>query len=223
MKSYKTIMSEGYYLLEEKRSRFIARAKPVSSEEEAIHFIQSLKTTCWDASHNCYAYSVESDALYQRYSDDGEPQGTAGFPILEVIRKRELQNVVVVVTRYFGGILLGAGGLIRAYGKACSGSLENGNEIWVKPCLEIKIPIEYPLSGKLQNMLINEGFILANTVYTDEVTFTVYVPKERLDFLEKQVQEITGGFSRLQRIGSKSIRLDRSGKVLDDAYIDKSN
>ncbi len=218
MKSYRTIKQEGYYLFEEKRSRFIGRAKPIKSEEEAILFIQALKTSCWDATHNCYAYSVESDALYQRYSDDGEPQGTAGLPILEVIRKRELQNVVVVVTRYFGGILLGAGGLIRAYGKACAGSLENAGEIWVKPCLEIKIPIEYHLSGRMQNMLINEGFILGSTDYTDEVTFTVYTPKDRLEFLEKQIRDITGGILRLEAIGDKSIRLDMSGKVLEDAF-----
>jgi len=216
LKSYKTIRSEGYFLLEEKRSRFIARARPVSTEQEAIDFIQSIKAEHWDATHNCYAYSVEDGALYQRYSDDGEPQGTAGLPMLEVIRKRELTNVVVVVTRYFGGILLGAGGLVRAYGKACAGSLDNGEEIWVKPCLEMKIPIEYHLSGRLQNMLLNEKFILAGADYAEEVTFTVYVPKERRDFLEKEIREITGGTLRSQVIGHKNVRLDPSGKVLED-------
>lgn len=215
MKGYKTILKDGSYILEERRSRFIARVKPVLSEQEAIDFIQSIKTLCWDATHNCYAYSVESDVLYQRYSDDGEPQGTAGVPILDVIRKRELQNVVVVVTRYFGGILLGAGGLIRAYGKACTGCLDDGVEIFVKPCFELKIPIEYHLSGKLQNMLINEGFILANTNYTEEVTFTVYSPKEKKEFLEEQIREITGGVLRLEIVGDKNIRLDKSGKVLE--------
>lgn len=215
MKSYKTIKQDGYYLFEEKRSRFIGRAKAIKSEEEAILFIQSVKTSCWDATHNCYAYSVESDALYQRYSDDGEPQGTAGLPILEVIRRRELQNVAVVVTRYFGGILLGAGGLIRAYSKACAGSIDDSGEIWVKPCLEIKIPIEYHLSGRMQNMLINEGFIIAGTDYTDEVTFTVYSPKERLEFLEKQILDITGGLSQFEVMDEKSIRLDMSGKLED--------
>lgn len=216
LKDYKTIRQEGYFLLEEKRSRFIARAKPVLTEQEAIDFIQSIKSTCWDATHNCYAYSVESDALYQRYSDDGEPQGTAGLPILEVIRKRELSNVVVVVTRYFGGILLGAGGLVRAYGKACGLGLDNGEEIWVKPCLEIKIPIEYHLSGRLQNMLLNEHFILSGAEYAEEVTFTAYVPKERKEFLEKEIREITGGVLRLEVKGLKNVRLDRNGRVLEE-------
>jgi uncharacterized YigZ family protein len=215
LKSYATLMKEGCYILEEKRSRFISRAKPVGSEQEAIGFIQSIKNSCWDATHNCYAYNVETDAVYQRYSDDGEPQGTAGLPILEVIRKRGLKNVVVVVTRYFGGILLGAGGLVRAYGKACAGSLDEGVEIFVKPCLELKIPIEYHLSGKLQNMLINEGFILADTGYTNEVTFTVYSPKEKKEYLEDRIREITGGILRLEVVGNKNVRLDKSGKILE--------
>lgn len=214
MKDYKTIEKEGYFLLEEKRSRFIGRAKPVSSEEEALEFIQAIKTSCWDATHNCYAYSVEQDALYQRYSDDGEPQGTAGLPMLDVIRKRGLQNVAVVVTRYFGGILLGAGGLVRAYSKACSGALIDAGEVWVKTCLEIKLPIEYHLSGKLQNMLINEDFIIGNTEYSDEVTYTVYSPPERLDFLNQQISEITGGVLRTEVIGSKKIKIDEDRKLI---------
>ncbi|NLU51277.1 MAG: YigZ family protein [Clostridiaceae bacterium] len=214
-KSLKTILKEGYFLLEEKRSSFIARAKPVSSEQEAIDFIQQIKASHRDATHNCYAYSVDADALYQRYSDDGEPQGTAGLPILEVIKKKELQNVAVVVTRYFGGILLGAGGLVRAYGKACAGALENAGEIWIKPCLEIKIPIEYHLSGRLRNMLINEGFILGGIDYAQEVTFTVYLPKEQKPILEKHILDITGGVLRLEVIGTKNVKIDKDGKVID--------
>ena len=214
MKDYKTIEKEGYYLLEEKRSRFIARAKPISNEEEALDFIQSIKTSCWDATHNCYAYSVENDALYQRYSDDGEPQGTAGLPMLEVIRKRELQNVVVVVTRYFGGVLLGAGGLVRAYSKACSGGLIDAGEIWVKTCLELKIPIEYHLSGKLQNMLLTEEFLIGNTNYGAEVTYTVYSPPSRLEFLNQQISEITGGVVRTEVVENKKIKVDENGKVI---------
>lgn len=216
MKSYKTIRKEACYIFEEKRSKFIARVKPVKTEEAAIEFIQAIKSECWDATHNCYAYSIMSDALYQRYSDDGEPQGTAGLPILEVIRKKELFNVVVVVTRYFGGILLGAGGLVRAYGKACGGGLEEGEEIWVKPCLELKIPIEYHLSGKLQNMLLNEGFIIYKTEYTEIVTFTVFTAKERKEYLEKQICEITGGVINIEVIGNRSLLVDVDGNVIDE-------
>lgn len=214
-------MKEGYYLLEEKRSRFIARAKPVQTEQEAVDFIQSLKSQHWDASHNCYAYSIENDSLYQRYSDDGEPQGTAGLPILEVIRKKELQNLVVVVTRYFGGILLGAGGLVRAYAKACLGSIENAGLVLVKPCHELKIPVEYHLSGKIQNMLLNEGFILVETDYTEKVTFTVCTPEEKMEFLEKQIREITGGVFEAEAMGRRSVRLDQSGNVLQDDLKEK--
>lgn len=216
LKSYKTIMKEGYFLLEEKRSRFIARARPVENENEALQFIQDIKAACWDATHNCYAYSVGNDSLYQRYSDDGEPQGTAGLPMLDVIRKKGLHNVVVVVTRYFGGILLGAGGLVRAYSKACAGGLEDGGEVWVKSCLKLKLPVEYHLSGKIQNMLINEGFIIADTSYTDVVTFTIYSSVERKEFLEEQVREITGGVLLLEQAGMEDIRVDSKGNVLED-------
>lgn len=222
MKSYKTILKEGYFLFEEKKSRFIARAKPVLSEQEAIDFIQSIKTSCWDATHNCYAYSIDADSLYQRYSDDGEPQGTAGLPMLDIIRKKELQNVVVVVTRYFGGTLLGAGGLVRAYSKACAGGLEDGGEILVMPCLKLKIPIEYHLSGKLQNMLLNEGFIITQTEYTEEVTYTVYIKEEERESLEQKIREITGGILRLEDDGLGNVYIDNKGNVLEVKDIEKN-
>jgi len=215
LKSYKTIKEEGYYLFEEKKSRFIGRAKPINTEQEALDFIQQIKTSCWDATHNCYAYSVDSESLYQRYSDDGEPQGTAGLPMLEVIRKKNLQNVVVVVTRYFGGILLGAGGLVRAYGKACAGALEDAGEVMVKPCLKLFIPIEYHLSGKVQNMLLNEGFIIANTDYTHEVKYTVYSPPDKKELLEQKIREITGGILHMEEAGTENIYIDNKGNVLE--------
>lgn len=221
MKSFKTIKEEGYYLFEEKRSKFIARAKPVDTEQEALDFIQQIKTSCWDATHNCYAYSVDSDALYQRYSDDGEPQGTAGLPMLDIIRKKNLQNVVVVVTRYFGGILLGAGGLVRAYSKACAGGLENAGEILVKPCLKFNIPIEYHLSGKMQNMLLSEGFIITDTEYTHEVKYTIYSPVEKKEFLEQRIREITGGVLRMEEAGIENIYIDNKGNVLEDKNKEK--
>ncbi len=223
MKSYKTIFKEGYYLFEEKRSRFIARAKPVITEHEALEYIQVLKTNCWDASHNCYAYSIDSDALYQRYSDDGEPQGTAGLPMLDIIRKKGLQNVVVVVTRYFGGILLGAGGLVRAYGKACAGGLEDAGEIFVKPCFKFNIPIEYHLSGKIQSMFLNEGFVIANTEYTHEVTYTIYSPAEKKDLLVNKIREITGGVFRMEEAGTENIYIDNKGNVLEDKNKEKKD
>ena len=221
MKDYKTIKEEGYYLLEEKRSKFIARAKPIDTEQEALDYLQQLKTSCWDASHNCYAYSVDSDALYQRYSDDGEPQGTAGLPMLDVIRKKNLQNVVVVVTRYFGGILLGAGGLVRAYSKACAGGLEDAGEVYVKPCLKFNIPIEYHLSGKMQNMFLSEGFIIANTDYTHEVKYTIYSPIEKKELLEQKIREITGGVLRIEEAGIENIYIDNKGNVLEDKNKEK--
>lgn len=221
LKSYKSIIKEGYYLFEEKRSRFIARAKPIITEQEALNYIHKIKTACWDATHNCYAYSVDSGSLYQRYSDDGEPQGTAGLPMLDVIKKKGLQNIVVVVTRYFGGILLGAGGLVRAYSKSCAGGLEDAGEILVKPCLKFNIPIEYHLSGKLQNMFLCEGFIIANTDYTHEVTYTIYSPREKKELLEHKIREITGGVLRMEEAGIENIYIDNKGNVLEEKNKEK--
>jgi uncharacterized YigZ family protein len=215
LKDYKSVYHEGYYLYEEKRSRFIARVRPVITEQEAIDFINGIKAECWDATHNCYAYHVANEAVYQRYSDDGEPSGTAGMPILEVIRKKQLMNVVVVVTRYFGGILLGAGGLVRAYGKAAAGGLEDACEIWVKTCIHAKIRIEYHLSGKLQNMLMQEGFLVRDVAYTDDVTFEVLLEEQQRDDFEKMLNDLTGGRSNVTYLGKVPVKLDLKGNVLE--------
>lgn len=215
MKTYKTVLKEGYFLLEEKKSRFISRAKPVFTEQEAIDYIQSIKSACWDATHNCYAYSIKTDSVYQRYSDDGEPQGTAGLPMLEVIKKKKLFNVVVVVTRYFGGTMLGAGGLVRAYSKACVGGIEDAREILVKSCHKLKIPIEYHLSGKLQNMLINKGYMISETEYSHQVTFTFFSPQDKRLRLENHIKEITGGVLNLEDEGFEDIYIDRSGNIIE--------
>jgi len=121
---YKTISKEATVEMEEKKSRFIANVKPVSSEEEALEFINNIRAKYWDATHNVYAYYISGENIIQRFSDDGEPSGTAGMPVLEVIKRMELKDLVVVVTRYFGGILLGASGLVRAYSKSAALGIE---------------------------------------------------------------------------------------------------
>lgn len=213
-REYKTVFQEGTFILEERRSRFIARVLPVQSEEEAVAFINRVRAESRDATHHCYAYYVEGDTTYQRYSDDGEPAGTAGIPILEVIKKRQLVNVAIVVVRYFGGILLGAGGLVRAYGKAAAGGVLNAQEVRVRTCVEAKIHVQYHLSGKLQNMLMNEGFILGGTDYSDLVAFTVLITEDQKNNLEEKVNEITGGKACIAYCGDKRVRIDESDRVL---------
>ena len=213
---FKTVFKEGYYSYDEKRSRFIARVKPVQDEEQAIAFINRVKSESRDASHHCYAYYIEGDAAYQRYSDDGEPAGTAGLPILDVIKKRNLTNVAVVVIRYFGGILLGAGGLLRAYGKAAAGGVADSREIFVKACLETQIRVEYHLSGKMQNMLQNDRYLISGTDYTDLVTFSVLIGEEEKEILEEKINDITAGKHGVLYIsGKKTVKIDEAGNLLE--------
>ena len=213
-KSYKTVFEEAYFSFDEKRSRFITRVKPVSLEDEAIGFINEIKTKSWDASHNCYAYYIEGESVYQRYSDDGEPQGTAGLPILDVIRRQHLVNVVIVVTRYFGGILLGAGGLVRAYGKAAAGGINESRVISVRACTEIKIRIEYHLSGKLQNLLLNDQILIHDIDYAELVTFTVLVDDDQKEAFHEKINDLTGGKPDITIVGLKSVKHDELGNVL---------
>lgn len=214
LKNYKTVLGEETYTYEEKRSRFIARVKPVEREEDALAFISTIRECAWDATHNCFAYSIQGDQVFQRYSDDGEPSGTAGLPMLEVIKRRQLTNVAVVVTRYFGGVLLGASGLVRAYTKATAGVLEAVEEINVKTCLEAEINIEYHLSGKLENMLLSNGYLLAGTNYSESVTFHVLFEKAQRPALEEKLNELTSGRALLKDAGLREVHTDTSGKVL---------
>lgn len=188
---YKTILNFATAEFEEKKSRFIANVRPVNNEEEAINFINEIKSKHWNASHNVYAYSINKETLTQRYSDDGEPSGTAGMPVLEVIKRMGIQDVVVVITRYFGGTLLGASGLIRAYGKSAAMGLEAAEVVTQKLCTMINIIIEYTLFGKLQNMLITNNIIIKETKYGQDVEVCVIIENGSEDDFIKQVVELS--------------------------------
>jgi len=142
-RDYKTVYKYAQAEIEEKKSRFIASVKPVNSAAEAVDFINIFKTKYWDATHNVYAYHIGGNNIVQRYSDDGEPSGTAGIPVLEIIKKMELEDLAIVVTRYFGGTQLGASGLIRAYGKSAAAGIEAAQIIFNKLCERLIITVEY--------------------------------------------------------------------------------
>lgn len=180
-KEYKTILSDSHAKYEEKKSKFIAHAKPVSTEKEALEFINSEKAEFWDATHNVFSYNVFEENFIQRSSDDGEPQGTAGLPIMEIINKSGLQNIAIVVTRYFGGTQLGASGLIRAYGKSASVCIDAAVIIKKVLCFEVNLMFEYSLIGKLQNDLMQKGYEIKKTKYEKEVEMTVLVPCDDLE------------------------------------------
>lgn len=178
---YLTISREASAELEEKRSRFIATAKPVASEEEAYSFINALKAKYWNATHNVYAYYICDNQLMQKFSDDGEPSGTAGLPVLEAIKKSGVQDTAVVVTRYFGGTLLGASGLVRAYGRCAAMGIEAAGIIRMQLCVKAEIVLDYPLLGKVQAIVASKGYPVKDTVYSQDVEMCVYVPVDDFD------------------------------------------
>ncbi len=187
---YSSIDDESVYELEEKRSVFIGYAYPVSSEKEAKEYIQRIKSKHHDARHNCSAYLLRDG--YMRYSDDGEPQGTAGIPILEVIKKSGLVDVVVVVTRYFGGILLGAGGLVRAYSAAAGGVLTNAQIVNFQKCISFQINVDYSLYDKLTRHLSGQGVRVINTEYNDRISIQAVIAEEQF---KSMTDSITDAFS----------------------------
>ena len=198
MQSYRTLHEFGRDEFTVEKSVFIGHVKPVETEEEAREFIDEIKSKYKDATHNVWAYTIGETMNIQRYSDDGEPQGTAGIPTLEVIKKEDLRNVVVVVTRYFGGVKLGAGGLVRAYTKGAKIGLEAGKIVEKKPFIEVDISVDYTLLGKIQNELANREYTVKDIEYTDSVNIIVYCEKERLETLSSLFTEITSATAEIR-------------------------
>lgn len=180
---------EGIY--EEKKSRFIAKVYSVSTEQEANEYIEATRKKYWDARHNCYAFIIGANSEVTRCSDDGEPSGTAGKPILEVISGMGVYNCLVIVTRYFGGTLLGTGGLVRAYTKACKDALEDSVLAKVVAGEEYEIVVDYSFVGKIQRIAEDMNATITNTEYLEKVSFTIEI--ETGSNLEKKIIEGTNG------------------------------
>lgn len=170
LEQYRTVKHSAMAEIVIKKSRFIGHARPVETEQEAIQFIEGIKKEYWNATHNCSAYMIGERDEIQKASDDGEPSGTAGKPILEVIKNQGLKNVAVVVTRYFGGIMLGAGGLIRAYTDGAVAGLAAAEQVYKVLHREVLVEIDYTWLGKVENELRGRGMIMGDTSFTDKVT-----------------------------------------------------
>lgn len=181
LQRYRTVRQLADQEIVIKRSRFIGYAKPVSSEEEAVAFIEEIKRLHRTATHNCSAYIVGERDQFQKASDDGEPSGTAGKPILEVIKNKGLKNVAVVVTRYFGGIMLGAGGLVRAYTDGAVAGIEAAEEIEYVLHQEVFVEVDYTWYGKLENELHSRNTRLGEIQFTDKVTVCCLPPKDEAE------------------------------------------
>ncbi len=192
MADYKTVCAAASGELTEKRSRFIGYCKPVSTEEEATAFIASIRSRHWDARHNVYAYSLREGNL-RRYSDDGEPSGTAGMPVLDVLQKSGITDVCVVVTRYFGGVLLGTGGLVRAYSQAARLGLNAAQVVLMERCACCTLRCSYTHYGKIASLLQEHGAGLDDTVYEADVLLRFHIKPEALPGLNKELADATAG------------------------------
>ena len=202
---YKTIKKEADAEIVEKKSRFIAHVKPVSSEQEALDMINQLKSKYWNASHNVYAYHIKENNT-QRYSDDGEPSGTAGVPVLEVIKKEGLVDTAIVVTRYFGGTLLGAGGLVRAYTKAAKAGIDAGGLLLMQLCDVYQVTLDYDLLGKVQYAILEREAIIHHTEYKENVILEIFVLHEQ--GFEDALMDAASGRIRIVKIGEKYLPLE---------------
>ncbi|MBO6114278.1 MAG: YigZ family protein [Lachnospiraceae bacterium] len=189
--SYINLICGGEGEIVEKKSRFIGQIKPVTSEEEAYTFIEEIKKKHYDARHNCFAFSVGADMPLLRFSDDGEPQGTAGKPILEVINSSGIHNICIVVTRYFGGTLLGTGGLVRAYTDAAKAALANCETRLIELLIPTEIKTNYTDMGKIQYILGNHNVKILDTVYADDVLMNVNLRKIEAEGIIKEITDAT--------------------------------
>lgn len=199
MLAYKAVYEGGTDEIVEKKSRFIAQVFSVETEEEAAKIIEENKKKYWDARHNCYAFVLGSKGEVSRCSDDGEPSGTAGRPILEVILGREIRNVLVIVTRYFGGTLLGTGGLVRAYSQATQAGLDASVIITKEVGHKITITTDYNGVGKLQYLANQLELSILSTDYSDVVTMTLLIPVDFCEKVEKEVTEATAGQAKIEK------------------------
>lgn len=208
MKKFITIKENSYDEFVEKKSTFITHLIRVTSEEEAREFIQKMKKKHYDATHVCSCYVVGDNNEITRANDDGEPSGTAGAPMLDVLVKNEIKNVCATVIRYFGGIKLGTGGLVRAYGGGVINALKNATLVERKDALEIRLELDYSLNGKIEYEIEKTNFIVNNLEYTDKIIYTIYVMEEDYDSFQSWIANLTNGQFKILSTHEKQLEFD---------------
>ena len=202
--SYKTVKNRAEAMMTEKKSKFISNVCPCSYEEEALEFLKRIKSKYPDATHNVYAYVIDENNIF-RYSDDGEPQGTAGMPVLDTIRKEGLVDVCVVVTRYFGGTLLGTGGLVHAYGSSAKQGLIEAGIITRSLCNVVCVRVDYTLVGKIQHKIAADNLILDDTEYGNDVAFYICCLMEDTEKFIEEITDLTNGKAEVSVVENKYI------------------
>ena len=211
---YKTLIKRETGEITEKKSRFICTLQPVKNQDEAVAFIDEMRSKYWDATHNVYAYILRNDNI-SRYSDDGEPSGTSGIPSLNVLEGEGLFNVCAVITRYFGGTLLGTGGLVRAYSSAVKAAIENSIVVTKCLCSIVKIKCSYSLWGKVENILKNKNVAVKDIQFADDVCVYAYEKVASTDKLVKDITEKTDANAIISVEGEEFAFLDKEGKVVN--------
>lgn len=206
MTEYKTVEKECSAEFTEKKSRFIGYVKPVASKEEAQDFVSAVKSKNWDATHNVSAFVLRENNI-QRCSDDGEPSGTAGVPVLDVILKSGVTDVCVVVTRYFGGVLLGAGGLVRAYSHASKIALEAGGIITMTPCSVLTAEVDYPFYERIRLLLEEAGANIEDSAFEEKVKIRFTLKADCEKMLSDRLTEASNGKYHLKKIGEKFAKI----------------
>lgn len=213
-REYQTILGHNQIENGIKKSRFIANIKRCDTEEESIKFIEEISNAHRSATHNCWAYVNGATKLTQRYSDNGEPQGTAGIPMLEVLLKEELTNVAVVVTRYFGGVKLGASGLIRAYGGAVSDALKVTDLVWLKNYYKISVIFDYTYLGKIDNYISEKNFYIKKRDYLEKIEDIVYISVEKFEDFKSNLFEITSANIEIKNLETILLQV-KNGEIIE--------
>lgn len=207
MNEYKTVEFENSDEFVEKRSRFIGHVKPVKTQQEAVSFIHLVKSKYWDATHNVYAYVLRENNIC-RSSDDGEPSGTAGVPVLDVLLKENLVDVCVVVTRYFGGTLLGAGGLVRAYSHGSKIAVDSGHIITMATCKILSVSVDYSFYDRMNLLLENAGANIIDSEFTDAVKIKFSLKSDLVNILSEKLTEMSNGKYRLEELGEEFAKVN---------------
>lgn len=191
--SYRTLAKKSSDEIIINKSRFVGYASPIVNEEEAVLFIKEISEKHKDATHNVYAYVYGKESSIQRFSDDGEPSGTAGIPVLETIKKEELRNIVVVVTRYFGGTKLGGGGLIRAYTKSAKIAINSSIIVENKLFNKLLMRVSYSSYGKIENYFIEGDYVAESIEFLEQVEIEIHIEKNKIDIVISDLMNITNG------------------------------
>jgi uncharacterized YigZ family protein len=215
MKNFKTVYIEAEVELQISKSRFIGYVTPIKDENDATRFIEKIKKKHWDATHNVPVYVLGENFGIQRYSDDGEPSGTAGVPILDLLKKEAITDVCIVVTRYFGGVKLGTGGLVRAYTQSAKAAIEAAEIVEKKVNALLKLDFDYHFHGKLQNYFLGEPHIIVNdTQFTERISLEIYIEPEYEMSIMKHIIDLTSGQIEIENKGEFYLTI-KNGEVVE--------